>query len=145
MDSEHNSADQQAIKDTDIVFECQYCGKSLAIDYKGAGLNIPCSDCGKLVEVPIPDGMDIGDIDKSDEQMEIVVLNMRKSLAAADAKISSLEEDIEELNSRRDALERQKQDTLYKFGAIAEQVSVIQKSLDDISNALRKIGESTKV
>ena len=96
-------------------------------------------------DIPIPEGMDIGDIDKSDEEMEIVILNMRKSLAAAEARISSLEEDIDELNSRRDALEKQRQDTVYKFGAVAEQASLIQKSMDDIANALRKIGGVSKV
>lgn len=145
MDSENITADQEEIKDTDIVFDCKYCGKSLAIDFKGAGLNIPCSDCDKMVEVPIPEGMDIGDIDNSDEEMEIVILNMRKSLLAAEARISSLEEDLDELNSRRDVLEQQRQDTIYKFGSVAEHVSVIQKSMDDIANALRKIGDVSKV
>ena len=46
------------VKETDIVFDCPHCGKSLAIDYRGAGLTIPCTDCGNYVEVPIPDGMD---------------------------------------------------------------------------------------
>ena len=137
--------DQSEIKDTDIVFDCKYCSKSLAIDYKGAGLNIPCSDCGKMVEVPIPEGMDIGDIDKSDEAMEIGILNLRKSLTAAESKIASLEEDVEEVNSRRDALEKQRTDTVYKFAAMAEQVSIIQSSLDDIANAIRKISEATKI
>lgn len=144
MSSDKETADQQEIKDTDIVFDCEYCGKSLAIDFKGAGLNIPCSDCGKMVEVPIPEGMDIGDIDKSEEEMEIVVLNLRKSLAAAEAKAASLQEELEELNSRREALEKQRSDTVYKFGSVSEQVSIIQNSLDEIAGAIRKISEVAK-
>ena len=139
-----SAADQNEIKDTDIVFDCKYCSKSLAIDYKGAGLNIPCSDCGKMVEVPIPEGMDIGDIDKSDEEMEIVILNLRKSLAAAESKVASLDEDVDELNSRRESLEKLRSDTVYKFGSVAEQISIVQKALDDIANAIRKISEATK-
>ena len=139
-----SAADQNEIKDTDIVFDCKYCSKSLAIDYKGAGLNIPCSDCGKMVEVPIPEGMDIGDIDKSDEEMEIVILNLRKSLAAAESKVASLDEDVDELNSRREALEKQRSDTVYKFGSVAEQISIVKKAVDDIANAIRKISEITK-
>ena len=145
MDSGEEAAEHQEIKDTDIVFDCIYCGKSLAIDVRGAGLNIPCSDCGRMVEVPIPEGMEIADIDKSDEEMEIVVLSLRKSLNAAEAKITSLEDDIHELTSRRDALEKQRSDTVYKFGAVSEQIGIIQKALDDIANAIRKIAESTKV
>ena len=143
--AQDRTVDQNDIKDTDIVFDCKYCSKSLAIDYKGAGLNIPCSDCGKMVEVPIPDGMDIGDIDQSDEEMEIVILNLRKSLTAAESKIASLEEDVEEVNSRRDALEKQRTDTVYKFAAMTEQISIVQSSLNDIANAIRKISEATKV
>lgn len=137
-------SDESEIKDTDIVFDCPFCGKSLAIDYRGAGLNIPCSDCGELVEVPIPEGMDIGDIDKSDEEMEIVVLSLRKSIAAAEAKINHLESEVAELEARRDALEKQRTETVYKNGAVLEQVGLIQRSLDDIANALRKISESVK-
>jgi transcription elongation factor Elf1 len=139
-----SAADQTEIKDTDIIFDCKYCSKSLAIDYKGAGLNIPCSDCGKMVEVPIPEGMDIGDIDNSDEEMEIVILNLRKSLSAAESKVASLDEDVDELNSRRESLEKLRSDTVYKFGSVAEQISIVQKALDDIANAIRKISEATK-
>ena len=139
-----SAADQSEIRETDIVFDCKYCSKSLAIDYKGAGLNIPCSDCGKMVEVPIPEGMDIGDIDNSDEEMEIVILNLRKSLSAAESKVASLDEDVDELNSRREALEKQRSDTVYKFGSVAEQISIVKKSVDDIANAIRKISEITK-
>ena len=42
------------IRDTDIVFDCPHCGKSLVIDYRGAGLQINCSECGESVLVPIP-------------------------------------------------------------------------------------------
>lgn len=137
-------SDETEIKDTDIIFDCPYCGKSLAIDYRGAGLNIPCSDCGRLVEVPIPEGMDIGDIDKSDEEMEHVVLSLRKSLAAAESRISQLEGEVVELETRRQALEKLRTEAVYKNGAVLEQVGLIQKSLDDIANALRKISESVK-
>jgi len=144
VDAREEAADPQEIKDTDIVFDCTYCGKSLAIDFRGAGLNIPCSDCGKMVEVPISEGMDIADFDNSDEEMELVVLSLRKTLSSAESKISSLEEDIQELTSRRDALEKQRSDTVYKFGSVAEQIGIIQKALDDIANAIRKIAEVTK-
>ena len=42
------------IRDTDIVFDCPICGKNLVIDYRGAGLQINCSQCGESVLVPIP-------------------------------------------------------------------------------------------
>ena len=51
------------IRDTDIVFDCPHCGKNLVIDYRGAGLQINCSECGESVLVPIPDGMELSDLD----------------------------------------------------------------------------------
>ena len=63
-----NEADADAdegaeINDTDIVFDCPHCGHNLCIDYRGAGLQINCTECGEAVLVPIPDGMNISDLD----------------------------------------------------------------------------------
>ena len=55
--------DESEIRDTDIVFDCPHCGKNLVIDYRGAGLQINCSACGEPVLVPIPDGMELHDLD----------------------------------------------------------------------------------
>ena len=55
---DEDSSDAQ-INDTDIVFDCPHCGHNLCIDYRGAGLQITCSECGEAVLVPIPDGRKI--------------------------------------------------------------------------------------
>ena len=55
--------DGAEIGDNDIVFDCPHCGKGLVIDYRGAGLQIECSGCHEQVLVPIPDGMDLNDLD----------------------------------------------------------------------------------
>ena len=60
---ETQSADGAEIRDTDIVFDCPHCSKTLVIDYRGAGLQISCSECGEDVLVPIPDGMELADLD----------------------------------------------------------------------------------
>ena len=60
---ETQSAEGADIRDTDIVFDCPHCSKTLVIDYRGAGLQISCSECGKDVLVPIPDGMELTDLD----------------------------------------------------------------------------------
>lgn len=83
--------DSNEIKETDIIFDCPNCGKSLAIDYRGAGLTIPCTDCGQYVDVPIPEGMELTDIDGSDEEQEMRILNLRRSLGVAEARIAELE------------------------------------------------------
>ena len=58
-----NDEMETEIRDTDIVFDCPHCGHNLAIDYRGAGLQISCVNCGESVLVPIPDGMKIDDLD----------------------------------------------------------------------------------
>ena len=58
-----DDVDESEIRDTDIVFDCPHCGKNLVIDYRGAGLQINCSGCGEPVLVPIPDGMELRDLD----------------------------------------------------------------------------------
>ncbi|NCC53651.1 MAG: hypothetical protein EOM20_20915 [Spartobacteria bacterium] len=45
------------VTENDIVFNCPACGKSLAIDRRGAGLLIACSDCGEKITVPVPEDM----------------------------------------------------------------------------------------
>jgi len=137
-----DGADESAeIKETDIVFDCPHCGKSLAIDYRGAGLTIPCTDCGKPVQVPIPEGMEVTDLDSSDEEQEIRILNLRRALSAAEQKIQLLAAEIEELTNRRDALEKVRTQNIYKFGMILEKTGAIQKALEDCLKALQKIAE----
>lgn len=62
-DFELQNSDGADIRDTDIVFDCPHCGKNLVIDYRGAGLQINCSECGETVLVPIPEGMELNDLD----------------------------------------------------------------------------------
>jgi predicted RNA-binding Zn-ribbon protein involved in translation (DUF1610 family) len=42
------------LSESDIVFECPHCGKSLAIDQRGAGFVVSCPDCQARVQVPGP-------------------------------------------------------------------------------------------
>jgi len=137
---------QQAtnIKDTDIIFDCPYCGKSLAIDYRGAGLTIPCTDCGKSVVVPIPEGMQLADIDNDPEKQEGLILNLRKSLATAEFRIQQLESEIRDLTAKRNALEKIRTDSMYQFGSIIEKVGVVQKALEDLSATLNATNSSTE-
>ena len=133
--------DSTEIKETDIVFDCPHCGKSLAIDYRGAGLTIPCTDCGKNVQVPIPEGMEITDIDSSEEEQEVRILNLRRSLAAAEQKIEQLSAEVEEMTSRREMLEKVRMNYISRFGVVMEKVASIQKSIEEIHKALNKISE----
>ena len=41
-----------SLKANDIVFDCPHCGKNLAIDERGAGMDITCPDCQNTIQVP---------------------------------------------------------------------------------------------
>jgi predicted RNA-binding Zn-ribbon protein involved in translation (DUF1610 family) len=137
MDTDPKSVSD--IKETDIVFDCPHCGKSLAIDYRGAGLSIKCSDCGNDVQVPIPEGMEIEDIDSSSEEQEIRIMHLRKSLSLAQERIQVLENAVQELTSRRESLEKGRSESMYKMGQVLEKIGIIDESLKTVVSAVTDV------
>lgn len=127
------------IKETDIVFDCPHCGKSLAIDYRGAGLVIKCSDCGNDVQVPIPDGVELADIDSSAEEQEARILNLRRSLHAAEARIVALESSLESISARDGEAKRLRAAGQFREGAFLEKASSMRSSLQDALDQLDAI------
>ena len=138
--------DANAIKETDILFDCTNCGKSLAIDYRGAGLSIPCTDCGQYVNVPIPEGMEIADLDSSDDEQEIRkirILNLRKSLGEAEGRIAELESRIGQA-TRGPVISGDGAGSQDQLGAIAEQMDALQRHLQDATDALAKLADAVR-
>ena len=84
------NTDDEEIRDTDIVFDCPHCGKSLVIDYRGAGLQIKCSECGETVLVPIPDGMELNDLDLDPGEILKQLFATRRNYQKAELKIEAL-------------------------------------------------------
>ena len=96
-DSEYdNSENGTIIRDTDIVFDCPHCGHNLAIDYRGAGLQINCVQCGESVLVPIPDGMKIDDLDLDPGEILKQLFATRRNLQRAEARAEALEAKLAE-------------------------------------------------
>jgi len=106
------------IRDTDIVFDCPHCGHSLAIDYRGAGLQINCVNCGEPVLVPIPDGMKIADLDLEPGEILKQLFATRRMLQKAEARMAELEEQIADLTERRNGLEQSRALTLQHCGEL---------------------------
>ena len=127
------------IKESDIVFDCPFCGKSLAIDYRGAGLTIPCSDCGRDVEVPIPEGMEVTDIDSTTEEQEMRILNLRRSLAGAEATITKLEAELQELRDEHNSVAEVKQEDGSRFDEILARVGLAQRAMENGLSALADV------
>ena len=92
------------IRDTDIVFDCPHCGHNLAIDYRGAGLQIECVNCGESVLVPIPDGMKIDDLDIEPGEILKQLFAARRNLQRAEARIGELELELRGVTMRSDSL-----------------------------------------
>jgi len=84
------NGDDAEIRDTDIVFDCPHCGKSLVIDYRGAGLQINCSECGESVLVPIPDGMELNDLDLDSGEILKQLFATRRNYQKAELKVQEL-------------------------------------------------------
>lgn len=95
--------DASEIPPTDILFECPKCGKSLSIEPRGAGLVIRCTQCGEPVTVPIPEGMEIEDVDATQEELAAQLQRVRRSLEAAQERISELESEVAVLREFRAA------------------------------------------
>ena len=84
------NGEEAEIRDTDIVFDCPHCGKSLVIDYRGAGLQINCSECGASVLVPIPDGMELNDLDLDSGEILKQLFATRRNYQKAELKVQEL-------------------------------------------------------
>lgn len=91
------NSEEEEIRDTDIVFDCPKCGKSLVIDYRGAGLQITCTDCGATVLVPIPDGMELNDLDLDPGEILKQLFATRRNFQKAELQISSLKAKLVQL------------------------------------------------
>lgn len=94
---ETQDADSTDIRDTDIVFDCPHCGKSLVIDYRGAGLQIDCSSCGERVLVPIPDGMQLTDLDLDAGEVLKQLFATRRNFQKAELQIQELKTRLTQL------------------------------------------------
>ena len=81
---------EEDIRETDLTFDCPACGKSLVIDYRAAGLQIACSECGERILVPIPEGMRIDDLDLDVGEVLQQLFATRKNYQKAELEIQSL-------------------------------------------------------
>lgn len=114
------------IRPTDIVFDCPHCGHNLAIDYRGAGMQINCVECGQPTLVPIPEGMKIDDLDLSSGELLTLLFQTRRMLQKSESRLAELEETLGSLKLRRTELEKARMTTLHRC---AELVGMCQNGL----------------
>ncbi len=101
--AKHTAAhDDEEIKASDIVFDCPSCGHNLVVDYRAAGLPVPCAACGKIVQAPIPDSMQIEDLDLEPGELLSQLLQTRRMLAKSEERVEDLEEELANLKAQRE-------------------------------------------
>ncbi|MBR2939364.1 MAG: hypothetical protein IKC15_05850 [Kiritimatiellae bacterium] len=87
---EARDVDDADIRDTDIEFSCPHYGNSMVIDYRGAGLQVACSQCGETVLVPIPEGMELNDLDLDPGEILKQLFATRRNFQKAELQIAAL-------------------------------------------------------
>lgn len=130
-----------AIRDTDIVFDCPHCGHGLVIDHRGAGLVINCAECGKPAQVPIPDGMELGDLDQEPQELQAQIINLRRALFKAEQHNRDLEEMVESLKERRTALEKMRAAQLHRLAEIRGACEAVQRLQNEAVATLNHVFE----
>lgn len=131
----------EAIRETDIVFDCPHCGHGLVIDNRGAGLVISCANCGKPVQVPIPEGMDISDLDQGPENLQLQIRTLRNALLKAENRERELQKLLSGLTERRSTLERARASQLHRMGELRQACERVQQQLTEASLMLSRIFE----
>lgn len=134
----------EGIRETDIVFDCPHCEKSLAIDFRGAGLMITCPDCGNRIQVPIPDGMDVSDLDSSQEDQRVRVIHLREALADAQRLILELQDQVSRLQQRAAKLEAAQAESKSDAQKIIDEVARVRRGQDEINMAAERMAELAK-
>lgn len=136
------------IRDTDIVFDCPHCGHNLAIDYRGAGLQITCVNCGESVLVPIPDGMKIDDLDIEPGEILKQLFAARRNLQRLEFRIEDLEQQLRTMTIRRDTLmagmEFAKRQLEEFEGLLHRQAEQGQKASEHLASMMEGISSSLK-
>lgn len=130
--------DATEIREGDILFDCPYCGKNLAIEAAGAGLMVPCAGCGKPVQVPIPDAATpeapVAAVPRpamvEGEDPQDTIQQLDEALAMANQQIDQLAAEKEALQERRAFLEQIRITGAARLEQIATELATLQDALD---------------
>lgn len=110
----------------DIVFECPHCGKSLAIEAAGAGMEVPCTDCGQLVRVPVPE------TELTPEEAEDAIAELDAALNSSADELVRLREENEMLRERKAYLEHVSAINGERLSKMAGLLDGVQRQLDEL-------------
>jgi chromosome segregation ATPase len=86
--------------------------------------------------------MDITDIDSSNEDQEMQILNLRRLLAESEYRIDQIRSELDDVSSRRDILEREHAANVTRSARIKEQIDLLRASLRAVLQAAEEIGKA---
>lgn len=122
------AADQ--LQTGDILFDCPHCGKSLAIAPAGRGLVIPCTDCGRHVQVPLdPDDDPLAlpdDLLAVCNEQAVTIRQLDAALSAANAHTDAIRDEKDRLAERCAYLETLAKEHAARLDALARTLESLQ-------------------
>jgi len=131
--------ERDQIPPNDITFDCPHCGKNHSIDPRGAGLVINCTECGEPLTVPIPEGLEIDDIDATIEELSTQLVNARQRLHRADERIVTLEAKVLALvDLERKLKERDEEDEVF-FDILRTKLATLATAQTNAATLTREI------
>jgi len=116
--------------DDDLIFECPFCSKSMAIDKRGMGLTIECPECGKQVKVPTETETE------EEDDTDVVPLPEEattESLEPQLKEINTLKQKLASVEKERLALEKVKEAHEDELAELRIEFGRIQSALDQIT------------
>ncbi len=124
---------------SDIVFDCPNCGHNLVVDYRAAGLQVPCVACGKTIVAPIPDGLHIEDLDRDPGEILQQLLQTRRILMQAESENRTLREALDErdeiINAQMSAFEQIEM----RIAALQENADLMNRTRHDIAGIISNL------
>jgi transcription elongation factor Elf1 len=132
------------IREGDILFDCPFCGKNMAIEAAGAGLMVPCATCGKRVQVPIPDqetpdapvateasaASTVSVAEADSENPEELIRQLDAALSMSNKQVDQLMEEKEALQERRAYLEQMRSANVGRLKEISDELETMQNAMD---------------
>ncbi|WFB34824.1 hypothetical protein P3T73_11705 [Kiritimatiellota bacterium B12222] len=114
----------------DIIFECPFCSKSMAIDKRGMGVTINCPECNGMVRVPT---VSEESSETNPHSVNMPVEGLADALDESREEIDELKLKIANLQDLRKKLEQQSSEQEEKLTSLRREFSNIQSALDQVS------------
>jgi len=136
--SEENT-EKTEFTDDDIIFECPFCSKSMAIDKRGMGLTINCAQCNGMVRVPTVSEQ----TDSTPHSLNMPVEGLADALNESRDEIEILKQRISALETLRGKLEKKTSVQEEKLTSLRREFGNIQSTLDQVSMLMTDSGAKT--